>query len=309
LILNIPGCPVSEEEGSGLRLNAEQAPHGNSVLEVAKEQGRMVPFEVRRAYSVEEAVATLGSVADARLLAGGMTLIPALKHRLSSPSILVDLSRIGSLRAIQGNARGRPGLWRLGAGVRHAEVAAHPGLNREHPALCALAAGIGDPQVRARGTLGGALANNDPAADYPAAVLGLDAQILTDRRSIAAADYFCGMFTTALEDDEVITAVEFAAPRGAAYRKFPHPATGYAMAGVFLARLASGDLRVAVTGVAPGVFRWLDAESALEEGHPVPRLMRNDLLEDMHAPAAYRAHLAGVMLKRALEDFPVGRTS
>jgi len=269
----------------------------------------MAPFTYRRASTVQEAVSLLGGSGEVRLLAGGMTLIPALKHRLSSPTGLVDIGRIEGLRSIERvNAPGSP-VWRLGATVRHADLSAHPGLRSEHPALCALALGIGDPQVRARGTLGGSLANNDPAADYPAAVLGLDAQILSDRRRIPAADFFSGMFSTALEDDELIVAVDFPVPRRAAYRKFPHPATGYALAGVFVAELANGEVRIAVTGVAPCVFRWREAEIALVKGDPCSRLGREDLLEDLHASSSYRAHLAGVMLTRIREAWAAGEAN
>jgi len=273
----------------------------------------MVGFEYRRAHSVDEAVRLLASAGDARLLAGGMTLIPALKHRLCSPQLLVDIGRIESLRTIEGQTGGKGAeevqgaVWRVGAAVRHAELAAHPGMRRQIPALCALASGIGDPQVRARGTVGGSLANNDPAADYPAAVLGVGARIHTNLRTIPADAFFQGMFTTLLEEHEILTGVEFPVPRRAGYCKFPHPATGYAMAGVFVAELSSGTVRVAVTGVAQGVFRWQEAESALQRGERLPALVREDLLNDMHASGPYRAHMAQVMLQRAVDAWTFGK--
>jgi carbon-monoxide dehydrogenase medium subunit len=181
-------------------------------------------------------------------------------------------------------------------------VAAHVDLQQAMPGLATLAGLIGDPQVRARGTIGGSLANNDPSADYPAAAMALQAQIITDRRTIEASDFFQGMFATALHNDEIITGVRFRTPQRCAYAKFKHPASGYAMAGVFVAQYppATGAAwRVAVTGVAHGVFRWSDAEQALAQNTSAQPLVRDDMIDDVHAPAAYRAHLAGVMLAQA----------
>lgn len=251
-----------------------------------------------RPASLAEAAALAGSGGDVAYLAGGHTLIPAMKSRLRAPDALVDLSGIGSLAGI---AREGEHLW-IGAMTRHAEAAESAEVRAAIPALARLAGGIGDPQVRNRGTLGGSLANNDPAADYPAAVLALDAAIETDRGRHRADDFFPGMFTTALDDGEIITRVGFRVPQAAAYAKFAHPASRYALVGVFVARFAEGA-RVAVTGAGPGVFRWIEAETAIDAGAvgDVP-LAPDDLNSDIHAGAEYRAHLAGVMLRRALGD-------
>jgi carbon-monoxide dehydrogenase medium subunit len=193
----------------------------------------------------------------------------------------------------------------VGAATRHQDVAAHAGLQQAIPGLAQLAGLIGDPQVRARGTLGGSLANNDPSADYPSAALALQAQIITDRRTIDADDFFLGMFATALEEGEIVVRIVFPLPKRAAYEKFPHPASGYAMAGVFIADTAAG-VRVAVTGAGPGVFRWNDAEAALAQGLKAGVLDAlhvdaTDLNEDFHASREYRANLVQVMGKRALQ--------
>lgn len=266
----------------------------------------MYAFRYQRPVSVEAAIAQARADEDAKFLAGGMTLIPALKHRLASPTQLIDVAGLPELQGCERVSDASGVSWRVGAGLRHARLAAHPEIARDLPALAELASGIGDPQVRARGTLGGSIANNDPAADYPSALLALDAVVMTDQRRIPAASFFLGMFTTALEAQEMILAVEFPVPRRAAYAKFPHPATGYAMAGVFVCETQAGTWRVAVTGVAAGVFRWEAAESALACGDPVPALVREDLLEDMHAPGAYRAHLASVMLAKAFNHLSSG---
>lgn len=266
----------------------------------------MQPFAYQRVHALEEAVSLLASDAEARLLAGGMTLIPTIKQRLAAPSRLLDIAGLAALRGIALS----DGRLSIGAGTRHAMVAADRTVLGAIPALAALAAGIGDPQVRARGTLGGSIANNDPAADYPAAVLALDATVRTDRRRIAADDFFTGMFETALAADEIVVGVDFAVPGRAAYAKFAHPASGYAMCGVFVADFGA-RCRVAVTGVAPCVFRWTDAEDALAAGDAAAitrlRLSADGLNEDFHAPAEYRAHLATVMLKRAIDRLEAGR--
>jgi carbon-monoxide dehydrogenase medium subunit len=266
----------------------------------------MYAFRYQRPSSVEAALELASADEEAKYLAGGMTLIPALKHRLASPSQLIDVARIESLRVCERVGTGAGAVWRLGAALRHVEVAQHAGLAGDLPALARLAAGIGDPQVRARGTIGGSVANNDPAADYPSALLALGAVVMTDRRRMPAADFFQGMFSTALEEREMIVAIEFPLPRRAAYAKFPHPATGYAMAGVFVAEHQDGNWRVAVTGVGAGVFRWEAAEAAIAAGDPVPSLERDDLMEDMHAPGTYRAHLASVMLAKARSQLSIG---
>ena len=262
----------------------------------------MHAFEYTRAQSVAEASAQLQADPDARPLSGGMTLLPTMKMRLAAPTRLIDISRLPDLQRISH----QEGLLRIGAAVRHAKVAADPLVAKTLPALGALAAGIGDPQVRARGTLGGSVANNDPAADYPAAVLGLDGIVHTNQRDIAAADFFQGLFSTALEASELITAVSLRIPLRAAYAKFAQSASGYALTGVLLAEYTDG-WRVAVTGAGPGVFRWQAAEAALRSlsGAPDFQQARIDealLSTDLHAPPAYRAQLMRVMAARAFES-------
>ena len=215
----------------------------------------MFEFNYVKAKSLSEAQAFVAANPDAKLLAGGMTLIPTLKQRLAQPTHLVDIGGLPELRGIE--VKGTQLV--IGAASQHHEVATSAVVKKAIPALAALADQIGDPQVRNRGTIGGSVANNDPAADYPAAVLALDAAVVTNKREIAAGDYFQGMFATALEEGEIIVSIKFNIPKRAAYEKFPHPASGYAMAGVFVAEGAKG-LRVAVTGAASGVFRWEAAE-------------------------------------------------
>src|SRR5262249_42972225 len=227
-----------------------------------KGEGRrgMIPytFEYRRAASLAEAEKLLAGWPDAKLLAGGQTLIAAMKMRLAQPSHLIDISGLKDLDFI----RATRDAITIGAGTKHFAVAASPEVNRLVPALAELAESIGDPAVRHMGTLGGSLANNDPAADYPAAALALGASIRTNRRTIAADDFFPGMFSTALDDGEIITEVAFPVPERAAYAKFPNPASRYAMAGVFVAKTKAG-VRVAVTGAGPCVFRVPEMEAAL----------------------------------------------
>jgi carbon-monoxide dehydrogenase medium subunit len=257
----------------------------------------MKPFDYARPASLAEASALLAS-GESRLLAGGMTLLPVLKQRLADPDRLVDLSAIGAIAGISCG----PDSVTVGAMTRHVEVAAE--LVAVLPALAALAGGIGDQAVRNRGTIGGSIANSDPAADYPAAVLGLGATIVTDRREIPADDFFRGLFETALDPAEIIVAVRFPIPAAAGYAKFESPASRFALVGVFVAQTASG-VRVAVTGAGPCVFRQAAFERALEaefdanalNGIPVdPR----GLNADLHAEAGYRAHLISVMAKRAV---------
>ncbi len=246
-----------------------------------------------RPASLGEAVAFAAGGGDVAYLAGGHTLIPAMKSRLRAPDALVDLARVPGLSGIVCDGER---VW-IGAMTRHADVAAGAAI----PALARLAGGIGDPQVRERGTLGGSVANNDPAADYPAAVLALDAVIETDRGVHGADDFFLGMFATALAEGEIITRIGFRVPEAAAYAKFAHPASRYALVGVFAARFANGT-RIAITGAGAGVFRWREAEAAVDAGAALPALSPDDLNSDIHAGADYRAHLAGVMLRRALGD-------
>jgi carbon-monoxide dehydrogenase medium subunit len=248
------------------------------------------------------AVAARASAADGAYLAGGMTLIPTLKQGLAAPSDLVDLSAVAGLRGIQSG----DGKLTIGAMTTHAEVAASAEVHRAIPALAALAGGIGDRQVRHRGTLGGSLANSDPAADYPAAAIALGATIVTDRRRIIADQYFLDLFETALEDGELITGVEFPIPRRAAYRKFPNPASRYAMAGVFVAEFADG-VRVGVTGAGPCAFRATSIEQALAsslspEAASGAAIDHSRFNADLHASAEYRAQLVRVMAARAVED-------
>lgn len=259
----------------------------------------MYPFAYARAESLADARRRFEAARDPAYLAGGHTLLPTMKQRLASPSDLIDLAGIDELRGISRDG----GAVVVGAMATHAEVAASAVVARAIPALAALAEGIGDPHVRNRGSIGGSIANADPAADYPAAVLGLGAAVRTDRREIAGDDFFTGMFETALEPGEIVTAVSFPIPQAACYAKFPNPASRYAIVGVMAARAADG-VRVAVTGAAPRPFRAAGMERALAadfapealEGAAVPDA---DLNDDIHASAEYRAHLVGVMARRA----------
>ena len=259
----------------------------------------MYPFAYARAESLADARRRFEAARDPAYLASGHTLLPTMKQRLASPSDLIDLAGIDELRGISRDG----GAVVVGAMTPHAEVAASAAAAGALAALAALAEGIGDPHVRNRGSIGGSIANADPAADYPAAVLGLGATVRTDRREIAGDDFFSGMFETALEPGEIVTAVSFPIPRAACYAKFPNPASRYAIVGVMAARTASG-VRVAVTGAAPCAFRVPEMERALAadfapealEGIAVPE---SDLNDDIHASAEYRAHLVGVMARRA----------
>ncbi len=260
----------------------------------------MYSLNYLRPGSLPEALSALAQHAEAKPLSGGMTLVPTLKQRLAAPTHLVDLTRLSELQGITF----ADGVLRVGAATPHAQVAASPVVRNALPALADLAGQIADPQVRSRGTMGGSLANNDPAADYPAAMLGLGGTVVTDRRRIVADDYFTGMFSTALEEGELIVALEYTPPRRATYAKRRHPASGYAMVGVFIAQRDSG-VRVAVTGAASSVFRWDAAEQALQRRlHPdalngVP-LDGIEFPGDVHADPAYRAHLVEVYTRRAV---------
>lgn len=261
----------------------------------------MYDTNYHRASSVEEAVSMRSAHEEGRYLSGGMTLIATMKQRLAAPSDLVDLRHIDSMKGITVEGR----KVRIGAGTPHAEVASSSALRAVCPALCNLAGMIGDPHVRHMGTIGGSVANNDPAADYPSAVLALNATVITDRREIPADDYFLGMFETALEEGELITAITFDAPEKAGYAKFPNPASRYALTGVFVARTAAG-VRVAVTGAgADGVFRAAEIEAALSANWSADSLGSvsvdpSQMMEDMHASPVYRANLVKVMAKRAV---------
>lgn len=253
-----------------------------------------------KAKSVKEAADFLSAHPEAKLLAGGMTLIPTLKARLAKPTHVVDITGLAELRKIELKA----GRLVIGAGAKHHEVATSAVVKKAIPALASVAAVIGDPQVRNQGTIGGSVANNDPAADYPAAVLGLSATVVTTKREIAADKFFQGLFTTALDEGEIVVRVEFPLAKRAAYSKFHHPASGYAMAGVFVAQ-AADSVRVAVTGAGPGVFRWKEAEAALVKSlKPAAleglKLDSSSFNNDIHADREYRANLVRVMAKRAV---------
>ncbi len=237
----------------------------------------------------------------ARPLAGGQTLLASMKLRLSDPGRLVDLGAIAGLNEI----RREGDAFLIGAMARHLEVANHAELRAAYPALANLAARIGDRQVRAMGTLGGSLANNDPAACYPSAVLASGATVVTDRREIAADDFFTGLFSTALEEGELITAVRFPVPRRAAYEKLRQKASHFPLVGVFVAQFDDGGVRVAVTGAGNGVFRHAGLEQALTqsftpEAAAAVEIDASELSSDLHASAAYRANLVGVMAQRAV---------
>jgi carbon-monoxide dehydrogenase medium subunit len=260
----------------------------------------MNDFNFHRPKDVAGAVATLKKAAEGKYLGGGQSLLPVMKLGLATPTDLVSLAGLAALKAI--TVEGQTLV--VGAGATHAEVAASAVVKKAIPALAALAAHIGDPQVRNRGTLGGSLAHNDPSADYPAAVLALGAVVQTDRRTIPADAFFKGLYQTALQPDEVITAVRFGVPEKAAYAKFPHPASKFALVGVMVAKGPAG-LRVAVTGAGPGVYRVADMEKALSARFTADALAgvkvtATGLNGDSFASAEYRAHLVGVMARRAV---------
>ncbi|MCK1360962.1 xanthine dehydrogenase family protein subunit M [Bradyrhizobium sp. 199] len=260
----------------------------------------MKPFAYHQPDQIADAAKLLTSIEDSKLVAGGMTLIPTLKQRLASPVALVDLTRLGDLSGITDGGD----TVTIGAMTPHALVAASKLLQTKIPGLAALASMIGDPAVRSRGTIGGSVANNDPAADYPAGVLGLGATIITSTREIAADKFFLGLFETALEPSEIITAIRFPVPTKAGYAKFKAPASRYALVGVFVAKFADG-VRVAVTGAGSGVFRVAPMEAALSGNFDASaiaaiKIDADGLTSDIHAEADYRAHLVTVMAKRAV---------
>ncbi len=260
----------------------------------------MYAFDLKRPATVAEAVAALGHE-EAQALGGGQTLIPSLKQRLAAPSVLVSLTGIPEIRGV---CMSDAGELCVGGATPHAVVAAEAA--GKYPALAHLAGHIGDPAVRNRGTIGGVPCQHDPAACWPAGVLGSGATIITSNRRIAADDYFQGMFTTALEDGEIITEVRFPVPQKAAYMKFLQPASRFALTGVFVAKFADG-VRVAVTGASEGgVFRWSEAEAALSadfSGRALEGLTvdADGMIGDLHGTPAYRAHLVKVMTRRAVE--------
>ncbi|MEA2904731.1 MAG: aerobic carbon-monoxide dehydrogenase medium subunit [Alphaproteobacteria bacterium] len=261
----------------------------------------MYEFKYHRPTTVRQAAGLLARQEEAKLLAGGHTLIPTMKLRLAGPKHIIDMSKIEGLSGIE--MKGRSLV--IGALTPHAEVATSAVVKENIPALADLAGRIGDPAVRHRGTIGGSVANNDPNADYPAGVLGLGATIITNKRRILADDFFKGMFTTALEDDEIIVRLQFPKPNKAAYVKFPNPASRFALVGVFASKRGS-DIRIAVTGAgAGGVFRVAAFEEALKrrfgpkslEGMTIPT---DGIGSDIHGSAEYRAHLVGVLARRAV---------
>jgi carbon-monoxide dehydrogenase medium subunit len=263
----------------------------------------MYSFNFHRPETLRQAINLLSKNEDAKLLAGGHTLLPTMKLRLANPPDLIDLSRIEGLAGIE--LKGRALV--IGAMTRHVDVHTSPVAQEVAPVIAKLAGMIGDPAVRHMGTIGGSVANNDPTADYPAACLGLGATIITNKRRIAADDYFTGMFSTALEPAEIITKISFPLPKKAAYQKFRNQASRYALVGVFVGKRAS-EIRVAVTGAGGnGVFRVPSFEDALKkrfspkslEGLTIPA---DGLNSDIHGSAEYRAHLVGVLARRAVAE-------
>jgi carbon-monoxide dehydrogenase medium subunit len=260
----------------------------------------MYDFNYVKPASLADAMAALAAE-GAQPVSGGQTLIPTLKQRLNHPESLVDLTKVRELVGIEVTANAVT----IKGATTHAAVVVHAGVQKAIPALAHLAAHIGDPQVRNRGTIGGSVANNDPAACYPSAVLGLGATVLTNSREIAADDYFQGMFTTALEEGEIVTGVRFPIPQKANYQKFIQPASRFALTGVFVAKFADG-VRVAVTGASQaGVFRWTEAEAALSADFSPAAVEKltvaaDGMIGDIHGSPEYRAHLVKVMTKRAV---------
>ncbi|HEY1413754.1 MAG TPA: xanthine dehydrogenase family protein subunit M [Rhodopila sp.] len=260
----------------------------------------MYDFAYQKPGSLADAVKVLSNDMEAKALAGGQTFIPVLKQRLNKPTVVVDLSKLGLTGITVAGDK-----ITIGAMTTHAAIASHPDIQAKIPGLAHQASLIGDEAVRHRGTMGGSLANNDPAACYPSALLALGGTIKTDRRSIAADDFFQGMFTTALEQGEIITSIELPIPQKSAYEKFRNPASRYAIVGVFVAKHASG-VRLAITGAGQGgVFRHAEMEKALSANFAPDAIAGivtppDDLNSDIHASAEYRAHLIGVVSKRAV---------
>jgi len=262
----------------------------------------MYNFNYHKPASVAEAQTLLADAEDGLYLAGGHTLLPTMKQRLRAPTDVIDLSAIEGLRGIEDSAEALT----IGAMTCHDAVATSAQVGKAIPALAHLAAGIGDAQVRNRGTIGGSVANSDPAADYPAAIVGLGATIETDSREISADDFFTGMFETALQAGEMIQRISFPIPETAGYLKFPNPASRYATVGVMISRSADA-VRVAITGAAPCVFRSTAMEQALAANFSAEALAGislspDDMNSDIHASAEYRAHLCSVMARRVMQN-------
>ena len=255
-----------------------------------------------RASSVDEALALFGKGTDAKFLSGGQTLLPVMKQRLAAPSDVIDVARIKELVGVEASGD----TLTIKAATTHYDVAQSDAVRKSIAAVADLASMIGDPAVRHRGTIGGSLANNDPAADYPAAVLALGATIKTNKRSIAAHDFFKGLFTTALEDGEIITAVTFPIPAKAGYAKMRHPASRFALTAVFVAKSKTGEVSVAATGASQsGVIRVPAIEAALKANWSAAaldsiKISASGMLADIHGSADYRANLVQVMAQRAV---------
>jgi carbon-monoxide dehydrogenase medium subunit len=260
----------------------------------------MHEFNYHRPARVAEAQKLIKKAKNGKLMSGGMTLIPTMKQGLASPSDIIDLNGLKNSGVIVASSK-----LTVKAATAHSQVAESEAVRKTIPALASLAGGIGDPHVRNKGTIGGSIANADPAADYPAALVGLGATVITDARKIPADKFFTGLFSTALKREEIITAVEFPVPKRSGYAKFPNPASRYAMVGVFVSQDRAGKVRVAVTGAGPSVFRMPEMERALEKSFTPDALSRisipaKDLNSDMHGSAEYRAHLVNVMARRAV---------
>jgi aerobic carbon-monoxide dehydrogenase medium subunit len=262
----------------------------------------MYETNYHKAGSTAEAGDLISKSDDAKILGGGQTLLPTMKQRLAAPSDLVDVTGIPELQGISESGGGVS----IGAATTHSEVASSDLVKQKLPGLAALASGIGDPAVRHMGTIGGSVANNDPAADYPAALVALGASVVTNKRELSAEDFFTGLFETALDEDEIVVSVNFPGAAASAYSKYPNPASRYAMAGVFVAKSSDGSVKVAVTGAGQdGVFRMGEMETALG-GNWSPDAVAgiapaaDGLLSDLHGSAAYRSNLVTVMAKRAV---------
>jgi carbon-monoxide dehydrogenase medium subunit len=257
-----------------------------------------------RPKSVAEAASLFSKLGDASYISGGHTLLPAMKARLASPGNLIDLRHVPELKGIQVSGDSVT----IGGATTHAEVNLSADVKKAIPTLAALAGSIGDPAVRHRGTIGGSVANNDPAADYPAAAMALAGTVHTNKRQIAADQYFTGLYSTSLEEGEIVTKVAFKVPAQSGYAKFRNPASLYPMAGVFIAKHKDGSVRVAVTGAGnAGVFRWKAAEDALAKNFSADALKglsadKSAMMGDIHGSAEYRANLVAVMARRALEN-------
>tara|TARA_S200000501_G_scaffold105734_1_gene99136 strand:+ start:1685 stop:2482 length:798 start_codon:yes stop_codon:yes gene_type:complete len=263
----------------------------------------MYQFNYKKVKTVQEAVNELSINPESKILAGGMTLIPTMKQRLASPEQLIDIRNIEELNFI----KEEPNQITIGSTTNHYTVASSNLLKEKLPSLSKLAEGIGDPHVRNMGTIGGAISNNDPTADYPAACLGLGATIRTSKRELIADDFFVSLFETALDEDEIVTSVSFPIIKNSFYMKFPNPASRYAMAGVFISKKES-EVRVAVTGAGEsGVFRWKEMEEALSSDWSKSsaesiKLSPEGVMSDIHGSSEYRANLANIMAVRAFEN-------